>query len=77
MLLFNCGTIFNGRQIFLDVNEPGPSHRKQEELLKTNMIGCSMSLRYDWRENVAMESFFFTYKLENDLDDNSKILLAP
>jgi transposase InsO family protein len=26
---------------------------------------------------IAMESFFSTYKLENDLDDNSKILLTP
>lgn len=24
-----------------------------------------------------MESFFSTYKLENDLDDNSRILLIP
>jgi transposase InsO family protein len=28
-------------------------------------------------DNAAMESFFSTYKLENDLDDNSKTLLTP
>jgi len=28
-------------------------------------------------DNAAIESFFSAYKLENDLDDNSKILLTP
>jgi transposase InsO family protein len=28
-------------------------------------------------DNLAMESFFSTHNLENDLGDNSKILLTP
>ena len=28
-------------------------------------------------DNAAMEIFFSTYKLENSLDDNSKVLLTP
>ena len=50
---------------------------KYQELLKANKISCSMSDKGNCWDNAAMESFFSTYKLENDLDDNSKILLNP
>ena len=36
-----------------------------------------MSRKGNCWDNAAMESFFSTYKLENNLDDNSKILLTP
>ena len=36
-----------------------------------------MSRKGNCWDNAAMESFFSTYKLNKDLDDNSKILLTP
>ena len=42
---------------------------KVVNILEANTKNC-------W-DNAAMESFFSTYKLENNLDDNSKILLTP
>ena len=36
-----------------------------------------MSRKGNCWDDAAMESFFSTYKLENNLDDNSKILLTP
>lgn len=50
---------------------------KYQELLKTNEISHSMSDKGDYWDNAAMKSLFSTYKLENDLGDNSKTLLTP
>jgi putative transposase len=50
---------------------------KYQKLLIENKINCSMSRKGNCWDNAAMESFFSTYKLENNLDDNSKILLTP
>ena len=50
---------------------------KYQKLLIKNKINCSMSRKGNCWDNAAMESFFSTYKLENNLDDNSKILLTP
>jgi len=49
---------------------------KYQELLKAYKISCSMSGKGNCWDNAAMESFS-TYELENDLDENSKILLTP
>ena len=50
---------------------------KYQKLLIEYKINCSMSRKGNCWVNAAMESFFSTYKLENNLDNNSKILLTP
>ena len=36
-----------------------------------------MSHKGNYKDNEATERFFSTYRLENNLGDNSKILLTP
>ena len=50
---------------------------KCQKLLIKNKINWSISRKGNCRDNAAMESFFSTYKLKNNLNDNSKILLTP
>ena len=68
----------NPDQLLIHTDQGGQyTGGKYQELLKANKISCSMSGKGNCWDNAAMESFFSTYKLENDLDDNSKILLTP
>lgn len=48
-----------------------------QDLLKKEKIECSMSGKGNCWDNAVVESFFSTYKLENDLDGNSPNLLTP
>ena len=48
-----------------------------QALLDKEKIRCSMSGRGNCWDNAVVESFFSTYKLENDLDENSRILPTP
>ena len=50
---------------------------KYQKLLIVNKINCSMSRKGNCWDDAAMDSFLSTYKLKNNLDDNSKILLTP
>ena len=48
-----------------------------QKMLKTNKITCSMSGKGNCWDNAVSESFFSTYKLELELDENSDRLLTP
>ena len=46
-------------------------------MLKANKITCSMSGKGNCWDNAVSESFFSTFKLELELDENSDRLLTP
>jgi putative transposase len=48
-----------------------------QKMLKANKITCSMSGKGNCWDNAVSESFFSTFKLELELDENSDRLLTP
>lgn len=59
--------------------DQGSQYRANDyrELLQKEKITCSMSAKGCCWDNAVVESFFSTLKLELDLDDNRKELIAP
>jgi transposase InsO family protein len=66
-------------ELLLIHTDQGSQYRASDYriLLEKHEIGCSMSAKGCCWDNAVAESFFSTLKLELDLDDNRKELIAP